>query len=354
MTAAFWSRSPATPPRSTTRCCAFDRRHRHDLPGAGRRAPAHHAVPGPVRSRAAQPHLAQASRRSAPARPNGWTVNFPVEIEPLARETNALIDANREIVERARTHVGNLAHALKTPLSVMMNEAAARGDDPLADKVKRADRHHARSGDAPSRARADRGARRRGRHHHRCACRWCRRSPAPWRRRIATSDIAIDLDMQRRGARFAASGRISRRWSAIWSTMPANGRGRASSIEVCCEQPEPGRQVRAHRGRRRRAGADAVAARAGVAARAAARRDQAGLGARAVDRGRACGALRRRAEPRHRADRRACGRSWCCRRGEGYFFATRASVSFASNLPQLLASARRAWASGCRCRLRRG
>src|SRR6476646_7830027 len=62
--------------------------------------------------------------------------SFPVEIEPLARETNALIDANREIVERARTHVGNLAHALKTPLSVMMNEAAARGDDPLAGKVK--------------------------------------------------------------------------------------------------------------------------------------------------------------------------------------------------------------------------
>ena len=32
---------------------------------------------------------------------------FPVEIAPLARETNALIDANREIVERARMHVGN-------------------------------------------------------------------------------------------------------------------------------------------------------------------------------------------------------------------------------------------------------
>src|SRR5579871_4889559 len=60
---------------------------------------------------------------------------FPVEIAPLARETNALLDANREIVERARTHVGNLAHALKTPLSVIVNEAAARGDDPLAHKV---------------------------------------------------------------------------------------------------------------------------------------------------------------------------------------------------------------------------
>jgi signal transduction histidine kinase len=62
--------------------------------------------------------------------------SFPVEIAPLARETNALIEANREIVERARTHVGNLAHALKTPLSVIVNEAVARGDDPLAAKVR--------------------------------------------------------------------------------------------------------------------------------------------------------------------------------------------------------------------------
>jgi signal transduction histidine kinase len=61
---------------------------------------------------------------------------FPEEIAPLARETNALIEANREIVERARVHVGNLAHALKTPLSVVVNEAAARGDDPLAAKVR--------------------------------------------------------------------------------------------------------------------------------------------------------------------------------------------------------------------------
>jgi signal transduction histidine kinase len=61
---------------------------------------------------------------------------FPVEIAPLARETNALIDSNRAIVERARTHVGNLAHALKTPLSVLVNEAGARPDDPLAQKVR--------------------------------------------------------------------------------------------------------------------------------------------------------------------------------------------------------------------------
>ncbi|QPF87146.1 sensor histidine kinase [Bradyrhizobium genosp. L] len=61
--------------------------------------------------------------------------NFPVEIAPLARETNALIDANREIVERSRTHVGNLAHAIKTPLSVIVNEAGAHTADPFASKV---------------------------------------------------------------------------------------------------------------------------------------------------------------------------------------------------------------------------
>ena len=38
-------------------------------------------------------------------------------------------------MQRARTHVGNLAHALKTPLSVIVNEAASR-DDGFATKVR--------------------------------------------------------------------------------------------------------------------------------------------------------------------------------------------------------------------------
>lgn len=59
---------------------------------------------------------------------------LPREIAPLAVELNSLITSNREIVERARTHVGNLAHGLKTPLSVISNEARA-SDGPLADKV---------------------------------------------------------------------------------------------------------------------------------------------------------------------------------------------------------------------------
>ena len=60
--------------------------------------------------------------------------NYPSEIEPLVQDLNALIDSNREIVERARTHVGNLAHALKTPLAVLQNETA-RSHEPLAAKV---------------------------------------------------------------------------------------------------------------------------------------------------------------------------------------------------------------------------
>ena len=54
---------------------------------------------------------------------------FPAEIAPLADETNALIEGNRRIVERARTQVGNLAHSLKTPLAVLTNEARALGGD---------------------------------------------------------------------------------------------------------------------------------------------------------------------------------------------------------------------------------
>ncbi|MGV8935994.1 MAG: sensor histidine kinase [Allorhizobium sp.] len=49
--------------------------------------------------------------------------SFPREIEPLATEINALIDSNRRIVERARMQVGNLAHSLKTPIAVLLNEA---------------------------------------------------------------------------------------------------------------------------------------------------------------------------------------------------------------------------------------
>ena len=59
---------------------------------------------------------------------------LPDEIKPLQQELNALIQSNRDIVDRARTHVGNLAHALKTPLSVISNEARSH-EGQFADKV---------------------------------------------------------------------------------------------------------------------------------------------------------------------------------------------------------------------------
>ena len=54
--------------------------------------------------------------------------NLPQEIMPVANEINNLIDANRQVIERARTHVGNLAHALKTPISVLLNASDKKTD----------------------------------------------------------------------------------------------------------------------------------------------------------------------------------------------------------------------------------
>lgn len=61
---------------------------------------------------------------------------YPTELQPLTDELNALVTHNQETVERQRTHVGNLAHALKTPISVMLTEADQR-PGPLAEVVTR-------------------------------------------------------------------------------------------------------------------------------------------------------------------------------------------------------------------------
>ena len=62
---------------------------------------------------------------------------FPNEIMPLVNEFNTVLAQNAEVVERARTQAGNLAHALKTPLSVLANAANApeKRDDDLARLV---------------------------------------------------------------------------------------------------------------------------------------------------------------------------------------------------------------------------
>jgi signal transduction histidine kinase len=61
---------------------------------------------------------------------------FPAEIKPLADELNALVAHNAEVVSRARTHVANLAHFLKTPLSVIANEVQG-ATGPMAESVAR-------------------------------------------------------------------------------------------------------------------------------------------------------------------------------------------------------------------------
>lgn len=60
---------------------------------------------------------------------------FPHELQPLVSEFNHVLRANADIVQRARTQAGNLAHAVHTPLSILGN-AAAQEDSPLALLVR--------------------------------------------------------------------------------------------------------------------------------------------------------------------------------------------------------------------------
>lgn len=79
------------------------------------------------------------------------------ELRPLVDELNGLIEANRDTVARARTHAGNLAHALKTPLAVLSN-AATPDQRPLLDQMDRSIRWHLRRARAagPGRTLTDR------------------------------------------------------------------------------------------------------------------------------------------------------------------------------------------------------
>ena len=61
--------------------------------------------------------------------------DYPAEIAPLVDEFNSVLEQNAAVVERARTQAGNLAHALKTPLSILANSTGGL-DDPLARTVR--------------------------------------------------------------------------------------------------------------------------------------------------------------------------------------------------------------------------
>lgn len=58
--------------------------------------------------------------------------DYPREIAPLAESMNAVLDHDSELIERARTHVGNLAHGLKTPLAVLQTELSGTPDRAVA------------------------------------------------------------------------------------------------------------------------------------------------------------------------------------------------------------------------------
>ncbi|HSV28922.1 MAG TPA: HAMP domain-containing sensor histidine kinase [Candidatus Omnitrophota bacterium] len=76
----------------------------------------------------------EAVRRGEQARLAG---SYPQEVAPLAEAMNGVLDHDQVLIERARTHVGNLAHSLKTPLSVLQAEMHA-GPDPtvVRDQVQ--------------------------------------------------------------------------------------------------------------------------------------------------------------------------------------------------------------------------
>ncbi|WP_262266483.1 sensor histidine kinase [Microvirga yunnanensis] len=83
-----------------------------------------------VRGRLAQVRSGAADRLGA---------DFPDEVRPLAAEVDHLLDAQEEAIARARARAADLAHGLKTPLTVLgadAEELRARGDTRLADEIE--------------------------------------------------------------------------------------------------------------------------------------------------------------------------------------------------------------------------
>lgn len=85
---------------------------------------------GPLRG------VRRAIQRMRSSGANRVTEPLPLEVQPLVEELNGLLAHSERQAEEARTHAGNLAHALKTPLTVVMNAATAKAPD-LADTVIR-------------------------------------------------------------------------------------------------------------------------------------------------------------------------------------------------------------------------
>lgn len=64
--------------------------------------------------------------------------NFPSEVQPLVDELNALFNSTTDLIQRARTQAGNIAHGLKTSLAVLTDEAhrlRSQGQDKAANTI---------------------------------------------------------------------------------------------------------------------------------------------------------------------------------------------------------------------------
>jgi signal transduction histidine kinase len=64
--------------------------------------------------------------------------DFPDEVQPLSAEVDGLMDTQDATIERARAHAADLAHGLKTPLTVLADDAQQlrrRGEVDLADEI---------------------------------------------------------------------------------------------------------------------------------------------------------------------------------------------------------------------------
>ncbi|MBR9970969.1 sensor histidine kinase [Magnetospirillum sulfuroxidans] len=85
----------------------------------------------------------EAVRQGERARLSG---RYPQEVAPLAAVMNGVLDKDAELIERARTHVGNLAHGLKTPLAVIQAEMSAQPNRRVVtaqvDSMRRLIEHH--------------------------------------------------------------------------------------------------------------------------------------------------------------------------------------------------------------------
>jgi signal transduction histidine kinase len=147
---------------------------------------------------------------------------FPAEITPLVDELNTVLAQNAEVVERARTQAGNLAHALKTPLSVLANAANGKNDE-LARLIVGSGRHRQAPGRLPPLACAGRGKPACSRRTHAAAssARSADAHDAPDSRRAAARTASAARSPKTWP--FAAKSTTCRKCSATCSTTPASG-----------------------------------------------------------------------------------------------------------------------------------